>query len=307
MQNYAAIDVGSNQVLMYIVTLDNGKISGEVLDRGVFTRLGENVTEKGLLEHDAMNRTLSALKSFKKLIDENNVQSVVAVGTAALRQSKNSKDFLDQIKKDTGISITIISGEEEARLAFLAVSRSLDLGKSDAVILDIGGASTEFIYSRGNDIIDLFSLNTGALILTEKYLKSDPVKDTELSAMEQRLGRYLKRICHPFKNPMLAGIGGTMSTVGAIKHQIEKYDPEIVHGTKVGINEINTLSLSLKSKTINERKKIIGLQPERAGLILAGTVILRAVMKILCIDTIVISDKGLRHALIYDRFLTENE
>ena len=122
MKNYAAIDVGSNQVLIYIVTLDNGKISGEVLDRGVVTRLGENVAEKGLLEQEAMNRTLSVLKSFKKLIDENNVKSVAAVGTAALRQSKNSKTFLGQVKKNTGISISIISGEEEARLAFLAVS-----------------------------------------------------------------------------------------------------------------------------------------------------------------------------------------
>ena len=95
-----------------------------------------------------------------------------------------------------------------------------------------------------------------------------------------------------------------MSTISAVKHQIEKYDPVIVHGPKIGINEINTLILSLKAKTISERKKIIGLQPERAGLILAGTVILRSVMKILCIDTIVVSDKGLRHALIYDRFLT---
>ena len=308
MKNYAAIDVGSNQVLIYIVTLDNGKISGEVLDRGVVTRLGENVAEKGLLEQEAMNRTLSVLKSFKKLIDENNVKSVAAVGTAALRQSKNSKTFLGQVKKNTGISISIISGEEEARLAFLAVSRSLDLGNTDTVILDIGGASTEFLHSRGNDVIDLFSLNTGALILTEKYLKSDPVKDTELSAMEQSLGqcleRDLKRISQPFKDPLLAGIGGTMSTISAVKHQIEKYDPVIVHGTKIGINEINTLISSLKAKTISERKKIIGLQPERAGLILAGTVILRSVMKILCIDTIVVSDKGLRHALIYDRFLT---
>ncbi|MHC4105317.1 MAG: Ppx/GppA phosphatase family protein, partial [Planctomycetota bacterium] len=217
----------------------------------------------------------------------------------------NSKVFLDQVKKNTGISISIISGEEEARLAFLAVSRSLDLGKSDVVILDIGGASTEFIYSRCNDIIDLFSLNTGALILTEKYLKSDPVKDTELGDMEECLGREFKRISNPFKDPLLAGIGGTMSTIGAMKHQIEKYDPEIVHGTEIGLKEIEKLSFSLKTKTINERKKIKGLQPERAGLILAGTSILRSVMKILCIDTVMISDKGLRHALIYDRFLKE--
>ncbi len=304
MKNYAAIDVGSNQVLMYIVTLYNGKISGEILDTGVVTRLGENVIENGFLEKEAMNRTLSALRSFKKLIDENKVQSVAAVGTAALRRSKNSKAFLDQVKKDTGIGISIISGEEEARLAFLAVSRSLDVAKSDAVILDIGGASTEFIYSRGNNIVDLFSLNTGALILTEKYLKSDPVKNAELSAMEERLGQELKRVSHPFKDPLLAGIGGTMSTIGAMKHQIEKYDPEIVHGTKVGIKEIDAFRFSLKTKTISERKKIKGLQPERAGLILAGTAILRSVMKKLFIDTVVISDKGLRHALICDRFLT---
>ena len=96
-----------------------------------------------------------------------------------------------------------------------------------------------------------------------------------------------------------------MSTIGAMKHHLEKYDPEIIHGTKVGIKEIDELSLTLKTKTLCEKKKIKGLQPERAGFTLAGTEILKLVMKKLCIDTVVISDRGLRHALVFDRFLTE--
>jgi exopolyphosphatase/guanosine-5'-triphosphate,3'-diphosphate pyrophosphatase len=303
LENYAAIDVGSNQVLIYIASVTKGKIAVEITDRGIITKLGEDVGIKGILKIEAMDRTLSALKTFNKLIIENKVRSTAAVGTAALRIAENSGDFLERVKKETGLDISIISGEEEARLAFLAVSQNLSIPKNESVILDIGGASTEFIYSRDENVIDLFSLETGALVLTENFLKSDPVKDTEYIALQSYFKGELEKISHPFKDPLLAGIGGTMSTLGAMKHKMDRYNPRIVHGTEIGIKEIDRMAVELLSKTINERKKLKGLQPERAGLILAGVSMLKAVMNKLGVDKVVISDKGIRHALFYERFL----
>lgn len=302
MGRYATIDVGSNQVLIFISDVETGKIKEVILDKGEITKLGEDVTKTGLLKKDAMERTLCALKNFKKLIQKNNVEEHAAVGTSALRESKNSDEFLKTVKDETGISIEIIPGEEEARLSFMAVVGGFNLGSRETVILDIGGGSTELIYGKETGIVDSFSLKIGALKMTEKFLKSDPVKDKEFGEMMDCLMGEFKNISPPFKEPFLVGMGGTMSNLGAMKHKLEKYNPEIVHGSEIGLEELNTIIDDLKNKTIKERKKIKGLQPKRAEVMLAGTGILKAIMTRLNSDKITISDMSLRHGLMFDRF-----
>ncbi len=305
MGNYAAIDVGYNQILILIAKIENRSIKDVILAMGEITKLGEGVNSTGFLKKEAMKRSLSTLKDFKKLLDENNVEDYVAVGTAALRESRNSGDFLTMVKDETGIDIDIIPWEEEARLSFVAVVKGLNIDRREVVIIDLGGGSTEFIFAKDSTLLDRFSFGVGALKMTERFLRSDPVSDKEFGEMMCYLKEAFDKVTLKFKDPdlvELVGIGGTVSNLGAMKHKLEVYKPEIVHGSKISIDELNAAIDDLKNKTIAERKKIKGLQPERAELMLAGAGILKAIMIILNIKRITISDIGLRHGIIFERF-----
>lgn len=302
MGNFAAVDVGSNQVLLFISKVESGRSGEVILDKGEITKLGEDVSNTGVLKADAMKRTLDALKDFKGLIEKNNVEEYAAVGTAALRESNNSDEFLNMVRDETGIQIEIITGEEEARLSFLAVVGGLNLGNRETVIIDIGGGSTEFIFGKQAQILDRFSLKIGALKMTERFLHADPVRNEEFNEMTDHLNDEFKHVSPPFKELFLVGMGGTMSNLGAMKYKLEKYDPGIVHGSEISLGELNSIMIDLKEKTVEERKKIRGLQPKRAGVMLAGTGILKAIMNKLHSEKITISDMGLRHGLMFDRF-----
>ncbi len=303
MNTYATIDVGSNQVLLYIAKVENRKIVETIVDRGEITKLGEEVNQTGTLKKEAMERTLNALREFKKLLDENKVEDYAAVGTSALREAKNSDEFLKMVKDELGIDIQVIPGEEEARFSYLAVVGGLDLGEKDTAVIDIGGGSTEFIFGKGPNIIERFSLKIGALKMTEQFLKSDPVKDEEFnSLMEFLRSEFDKSVKSPFDSPYLVGMGGTMTNLGAMKHKLEKYNPDIVHGTLITIDELNVMIEDVKSKTIEERKSIKGLQPKRVEVILAGMAILKSIMLKLNCGSITVSDRGLRHGLFFEKF-----
>ena len=303
MKTYATMDVGSNQVLLYIAKVDNKKIVETVLDKGEITKLGEGINQTGVLKEEAMDRTFNVLKEFKRLLDEYGVADYRAVGTSALREAKNSSIFLKRVKDELGIEINVIPGEEEARLSYLAVVGGLDLGDKDTAVIDIGGGSTEFIFGNGSVIRDRFSLKIGSLKLTEQYLKSDPVKDEEFNALMNFLKEYFdKEVKSPFSNPYLVGMGGTMTNLGAMYHKLESYDPEIVHGTEINLNELNAMIEDVKSKTIEQRKLIKGLQPKRAEVILSGMGILKAIMERLGCKKVVVSDRSLRHGLFFESF-----
>ena len=303
MENYATIDVGSNQVLIHIAAIENKKVKKVLFDRGEITKLGEGVNQTGILKDEAMNRTLSALKGFKELMDKFEVKSYAAVGTSALREAKNSDIFVKRVKDEIGIEIEVIPGEEEARLSYIAVVGGLNLGDRETAVIDIGGGSTEFIFGKGTEILNKLSLKIGALKMTERFLKSDPVKDEEFNQLMDYLNnRFREEVNSPFNNPFLVGMGGTMSNLGAMKHKLETYNPEIVHGSSITIEELKEMIDDLKTKTIEERKKIKGLQPKRAEVILAGMGILLSIMNRLGSNKITVSDMGLRHGLMFERF-----
>ena len=303
METYATIDVGSNQVLLYIAKVDEKRIVQTLLDKGEITKLGEGINQTGELKKEAMDRTFSVLKEFKELLNEYGVKDYKAVGTSALREAKNSSVFLNRVKEELGIEIKIIPGEEEARLSYLAVVEGLDLENKKTAVIDIGGGSTEFIFGEGPTIKDRFSLKIGSLKMTEQFLKSDPVTDKEFNSLMEFLNeQFEKDVKSPFDRPYLVGMGGTMTNLGAMYHKLEKYDPNIVHGTEISINELNTMIEDVKSKTIEERRSIKGLQPKSVEVILAGMVILKAIMERLKTDKVVVSDRGLRHGLFFESF-----
>lgn len=302
MERFATIDVGSNSVLINIAERDDKGELRTLDDRSSITRLGEGLKETGLFKKEAMDRTIAALKDFIELARSYNVKETAAIGTMALRESRNAQEFIERVEKELDLKIEVISGEEEARLSHLAVVTGLGLKDENVVIFDIGGGSTEFIFSRGFEILKKFSVNLGALILTNEFLKSDPPKREELDELLTYLNENIRRIEFPEKTDKAVGMGGNVTSMTAVKFKLAKYDPDIVQGAVLELSEVERQMDLYLAKTVEERKSIVGLHPKRADTILAGAVMLRSIMKKLGKDSILVSDRGIRHGLMFDRF-----
>ncbi|RKZ01214.1 MAG: Ppx/GppA family phosphatase [Candidatus Hydrothermota bacterium] len=301
-KRFATIDVGSNSVLIYIAERDEQGNWKQIDDRAEITRLGEGLQTTGMLKKEAMERTTEALCKFVELAKSYGAEQIVAVGTMALRTAKNADEFIKMVEERCGLRIEVISGEEEARLSYLAVKSGLKFPAERIVIIDVGGGSTEFIFGRGDEIERKFSLNIGAIRFTETYLKSDPVKDEELEAMLEALQSEIGELPMDFVPEALIGIGGTITNLAAIKHKLEVYDPNVVDGTELTVDTVYQLMDMLRKMPIGERKKVPGLQPKRADVIVAGAGIVYTVMKLLGIHKLTVSVRGIRHGLMYDRF-----
>jgi exopolyphosphatase / guanosine-5'-triphosphate,3'-diphosphate pyrophosphatase len=302
MNRYATIDVGSNSVLIHIVEKDilgNFKVLD---DQAELSRLGEGLQATGELKAEAIERTIIALKNFMNLVNTYKVDEVAAVGTMALRIAKNSDYFLKRVETECGLKITVIPGEEEARLSYLAVKSGLGLKEGNVAIFDVGGGSTEFIFGKGDSLEKRFSANIGCIRFTEQYLKSNPVNESELNSAIQQIESEFTELKSEEKLNALVGMGGTITNVSGVMHKLAKYDPAIVQGSSITKDEIIRQIELYSSKTIEERKSIVGLQPKRADVILAGVCIVKVIMEKLGMDKFVVSDRGIRHGLMYDKF-----
>jgi len=302
MERYAVIDVGSNSVLINIAEKDEKGVLKTVLDSSVITKLGEGLKETGVIKQEGMERTIPALRDFMGKVKEHKVKAVAAIGTMVLREAKNSKEFIERVEKELDLKIQVISGEEEARMSHLAVVAGLGVKDEDIVIFDIGGGSTEFIFSKGYEISKRFSINVGALILTDRFLKSDPVKKEELDRLLAYLDETFGKIEFPEKVDRVVGTGGNVTSITAVKFQLAQYDPDIVQGATLERSEAERQLDLYLSKRVEERRSIVGLQPERRDTILGGAAILCFLMKRLGAGSVLVSDRGIRHGLMFDRF-----
>lgn len=285
------IDIGTNSMRLLIGEYKNGKIE----NRKKFvntTRIGQGVDKEGYISKEAINRNIDALKEFAKLCSDEKCEYVYGMGTSALRDSKNGDEFVQLAKRETGISIDIISGEEESNLGFKGVLEGLE-GNNDILVIDIGGGSTEFIIGDREGIKFAKSENVGALRMTEKFLKIDPIDDLEFNDMymfiEHEIDKTLEYIKEKgIKN--LVGIGGTITSLSAMNQELEIYSMEKIHNSKVCKKEIEKILQNLKKMTLSDKKTLKGLQPKRADIITAGVAILNIIMEKLELDEIIVSE-----------------
>ena len=297
----AIIDIGSNSVKFFVGELSEDMTIRTVVDTSNISRLGEGLDATGLLGDEAMERNVEAVVSFAAKARELGADQIVSVGTMALRKAGNSDIFVRKVKEACGVDVRIIPGEEEARLSYLAVVSGLPINRdTDIVVFDTGGGSTEFIYGKGAEIIKRFSVNLGAVRITENYLKSDPVTPVEVKAAIVQIDRELAAAGVEGRPAQLVGIGGTVTTMGAVKHRMAKYDPAVIHGSELLKSDIENQIAEYSNRTIEQRKKLPGLHPKRADVILAGACILKVISERLGCERLTISDRGLRHGLAYD-------
>ncbi len=301
MKKYAILDIGTNSIKFMIVEIENGEVN-IVLDDNNISRLGEGLLTTGLISEKAIKRNVIILQKFMEIARKADAQEIIAVGTMCLRTAKNSDEFIEKVKAETGLEIQVIPGLEEARLSYLAVLSTIGKTDQNVTIFDTGGGSTEFIFGKGLEFKHSISLDIGAVALTEKFLVSSPVKKSKLDAMLKSIKQYLQKKIEKRKTDYLLGIGGTVTNMSAVMQNMEKYDPKKIQGSILSYDEVTRQLELYASKTIEERKKIAGLQPKRADVILAGAGIVKTIMDIFEIYKITISDRGLRHGLVFDRF-----
>lgn len=298
MRKVGVIDIGTNSMRMLISQIEENSIikSYKTIQT---TRLGQGINE-GKITPSAMERNLKALKLFKEQAEEEKIEEILVFGTSALRDASNSKDFIQRVKDQLGLSIKTLSGKQEAEIGFMGAIHGLS---QDALVIDIGGGSTEFIIGNSyKGILDMVSIDVGALRITETYIKNDPIKPSEIIEVQEVVQDMLRKNASKFSPQDLIniiGIGGTITTLSAIKQDMEIYNGERIHGSKLSKKDINNILKRLSSLNLDERKKVRGLQPGRADIIIAGTIILKVIMEIMRIDQLMVSDCDNLEGMLY--------
>jgi exopolyphosphatase/guanosine-5'-triphosphate,3'-diphosphate pyrophosphatase len=304
MARYATIDVGSNSVLLLVAEKTaEGFVTVE--DRAELTRLGDGLEQTGRLSDVAMERTVQALLDLARLaVEAHRVRGIAAVGTEALRTAVNGQELVQRVAREAAVTIHVVGGEEEARLSFLAVRSGLGVGDAPVAIFDVGGGSTELILGRYGGMERRSSLRLGGLTLTERFLRSDPVAPDELDRLRAHVDQVLAGDAARVEGDprSVVGMGGAVTTLAAVSMGLEPYDPERVHGSTLSLEEVRRQVQLYRGKTVDERRALAGLHPRRADTILCGAVITAAMMGWLGAETLTVSDRGIRHGLMEDRF-----
>lgn len=283
---YAAIDVGSNSCRLLVADINQRQLQ-PVCRELRSTRLGEGVNANKKINPAAMARTRDCLQDYLDLIQRLEVKDFRMVATSAMRDALNRDEFLNLIKKSCDCSLEVISGEEEAQLSYLGVKEGLTL--PSPLVVDLGGGSCEFRIEDGEELFSL-SLPLGAVRATEAQLSTVGAK-TILSP--------LAKTSEKLKNYPLVFVGGTATTLVAMKLSMEIYDPQQVHGQILSREEVADLYNMLELMPLNVRRRLPGLQPERADIIPAGAMIVLLIMDTLKRQQITISESDILDGIIH--------
>jgi exopolyphosphatase/guanosine-5'-triphosphate,3'-diphosphate pyrophosphatase len=295
MSRYAAIDVGTNSVLLLVAERDSGGKWQPVLERAEITRLGKGVDQSKRLLPEEIEATLKVLEGYSTEARQLGVKQIAVSATSAARDASNGGEFLTAAKTRAGLEIEIIAGAEEARLSYASAHADFG-GNQPLIVLDIGGGSTEFIYGTAlGEVQFRHSFDVGSVRMTERFA-GDPEQ------IRQHLRQTFAALPAPPPRPLLVGVAGTVTTVLSVSRAIDPYDAKKVHGATMPRDEVASVAAKLNSLSLEARKKLPGLQPKRADVIPAGALILDEAMNRLDARELKVSDRGLRWGLLADRF-----
>jgi exopolyphosphatase/guanosine-5'-triphosphate,3'-diphosphate pyrophosphatase len=301
-QVYAAIDIGTNAVKFYLAKRLADASWRKLADRAEVTRLGEGLRDTGNISTAAMQRTLQAIADMTKEAERHDPSAIIAVGTMGMRAAQNSERFMALVREQCGVTVEIITADEEGRLALLAAKSGLSLGSGRLVVFDTGGGSSQFTFGHGDIIDERFSLNVGAVRLTEQFGLDGALSKERLNAALAAIDGDLARLDGVARPDILVGMGGAITNMTSVRYGMSCYDAEIAQGSVLSRAEVERQIELYRTRTVEQRNRIVGLQPKRAEVILAGACIVWTVMTKLGCDALTVSDKGLRHGLLIDRF-----
>src|SRR6185503_489914 len=312
----AAIDIGSNSIHLVIVRAVKGQ-RPEIIDREKeMVRLGSGTLREHRLSKQTIDRAITTLRRFKKMAEHNGADPIITTATAAVRESRNSGAFIDQVRKEIGLNVQVLPGVEEARLIALAVSEVTEFNGRRALIIDIGGGSTEFIITSGGDPELLLSLRVGAVRLTEKFITTDPISAEQRDRLIANIRTDFTRAADEIRAAgydFVIGTSGTVlnmvaaaSTTGRKPSDENLLDVESFSET-VTLDQIKRLNRRLGKMKLRQRKRVLGIEKPRADIIIAGGLLLESILADLEADEITSCDWSLREGVILDYLKRKRE
>ena len=299
MVRVASIDLGSNSTRLLIADITNGTLSTIYKEHQV-TRMADKLSESKIISKESTKRVLRALVGFFKTINRNNVENIQIVGTAALRDAKNSKEITQLIEKRFGFEVEIVSGEDEGVLTSIGVLNSLGRLKN-FLIVDIGGRSTEFIYDHDKKIVSK-SLNVGVVSLSELFFNELPPSKTSVLLAQEYISSNLFE-SNEFDERMLVGVAGTFTSLASIFLEQSQYNDKEIHLTELkneDVFKINKELLRLNEPQIITKYK--GLDPKRAKTIQAGILLAKEIIYKYNVDSIKVSNSDILEGLILKKY-----
>ena len=303
-RRFAVIDIGTNSVKYHLGerTPDGGFHA--VSDRGEVTRLGEGLDASGRLSEAAIERTVAAVAGMVDDARRDGAVAIAAVGTAGLRIAENRDAFVAALRERRGITVEVISGDEEARLAYVAATTTLPVGTGRLAVFDSGGGSSQFTFGRVGVPEERFSVDVGAAKYTDRFGLDGSVSPEVLADALATIASDLARLDDSPQTEAVIGMGGTSTSLAAIHLGLAEYDPDTVHGTRLEATELDRQIERFRTRDADGRRTIVGLQPNRAEVILAGACIVRTILAKLHHESFLVSDRGLRHGLFVERFVS---
>ena len=302
MENFAVIDLGSNSVRMTVVKINDDGSTELVKQSKEFVRLSANMGKEKVLKKEPIERTLGALKDFKKYLDSLDHLEVRAVATAAVRQAVNQKKFLKKVKDEVGFDIEVISGNTEAYYDYLGVTRSLPA--NNCVIVDTGGASSEIILVQNGRASNLISIPVGSVTLSQQFGLEDEISANKIFELLVYLNKVFNDIwwLRNGQNLPVIGLGGSNRTIAKINRNYNNFlDFEDIHGYKLSDNEVNKTFENILQLNCESRKKVGGLSKTRADIIIGGLAPIVNLMQYLDSDRVMFSKCGLRDGIIFEK------
>ena len=297
----AAVDQGTNSTRLLVAEPDEAGGFEDLSRDMVITRVGQGVDETGRLATEALQRTLVVLARYVRRAKALHVERIRVAATAAVRDAANAADFERPVRELAGSPLEIVSGEEEARLSFLGATRGLD-APPPFLVLDIGGGSTEFVLGSERPSAAM-STQMGSVRLTERFVRSDPPEASELDRMRAAVGELLddvERAIPARDERTFVAVAGTSTTVQAVALGLDFYDPERIHRTRLTRTDAARVSMRLASMTSAERAALPVMAPGRADVIVAGSVILVAVMERFGFGEAIVSETDILDGLVLE-------
>ncbi len=323
----ASIDIGTNTFRLLIANVNHDSIHNvytidEIYSRREVTRLGDGLHDNGLLTSTAIKRSIEVLKEFSAAISENNVFRTSAIATAALREAGNSKEFLKMAQDKAGLEIEVISGDREARITASGMLMDFDL-QSPALLIDIGGGSTELILLQSDgkhrpsgietstndnyEPLSVCSINMGVVHLANKYMEQDPPLQSLLNEMGNDISRNISLTLESFdgfitNDTILIGTAGTVTALSAICQGLSDFDHGKIHKYSLSFDNVHKIYKTISTMSSHNRAKLIPFDTSRLDIIVPGTLILLTLMKKFGFTELVVSNQGLREGILIELF-----
>jgi len=309
MAKLAVIDIGTNSIHMVLADIDPDG-SYKIVDRFKdMTRLGDGTFQQKRLSESAMTRGIEVLRNFTTLARNKGFSKIVMAATSAVREAKNSGQFIEAVAEQTQVRVRVITGQEEARLIYLGIRQTMELTDTPSLMMDIGGGSVEIIVGTRNRLVGTQSLKLGAIRLKDQFLTKVPPSNNQLRELNTAVEHELQEALHQFT---IKEIDRIIASSGMAANLAE-----IVYFQRTGqkISQLNMATMSLKEISLMEeclatsdrekRLEIPRLDPRRVDTLLPAATIIRTMLELTGQKEVTISNKALREGLI-DDFIQKN-